>query len=45
MIFVTPTVHRRPEEVTWDKFVDVAQGINEAGLGPSGLMQREGRKE
>jgi type II secretory pathway component GspD/PulD (secretin) len=45
MIFVTPTVHRRPEEVTWDKFVDVAQGINEAGLTPSGLMQREGRKD
>ncbi len=45
MIFVTPTVHRRPEEVTWDKFVDVAQGINEAGMMPSGLSKREGRKD
>ena len=45
MIFVTPTVHRRPEEVTWDKFVDVAQGINEAGLAPSGITARESRKD
>jgi type II secretory pathway component GspD/PulD (secretin) len=45
MIFVTPTVHRRPEEVTWDKFVDVAQGINEAGLAPSGVSARESRKD
>ncbi len=45
MIFVTPTVHRRPEEVTWDKFVDVAQGINEAELAPAGITRREARKD
>jgi type IV pilus assembly protein PilQ len=45
MIFVTPTVHRRPEEVTWDKFVDVAQGINEAELAPAGVTRRESRKD
>lgn len=45
MIFVTPTIHRRPEEITWDKFVDVAQGIDEAGLAPMGLTRREARKD
>jgi len=44
MIFVTPTVHRRPEEITWDKMIDVASGINKADLIPANLAQREVRK-
>lgn len=45
MIFVTPTVHRRPEEITWDQMIDVAEGINEAELAPAGLRRQEARKE
>jgi len=45
MIFVTPTVHRRPEEITWDRLIDVAEGINEAGLAPSDTLHREARKD
>lgn len=45
MIFVTPTVHRRPEEITWDQMVDVAEGISEAGLTPPTLKRQEARKE
>lgn len=45
MIFVTPTVHRRPEEITWDKMIDVAEGLNENDLVPSGMMRREARKD
>jgi type II secretory pathway component GspD/PulD (secretin) len=44
MIFVTPNVHRRPEEITWDKMIDVAAGLNEAELIPASLAQREVRK-
>ena len=45
MIFVTPTVHRRPEEITWDQMVDVAEGINEQGLAPGDLLRQEARKD
>ncbi len=45
MIFVTPTVHRRPEEITWDQMIDVAEGINEAELTPTTLKRQEARKE
>jgi len=45
MIFVTPTVHRRPEEITWDQLIDVAEGISEAELAPGGLKRQEARKE
>lgn len=45
MIFVTPTIHRRPEEITWDQMIDVAEGINEAELVPAGLSRQEARKE
>lgn len=45
MIFVTPTVHNRPEEITWDKMIDVAEGLNEAELVPSGMTRREARKD
>jgi type II secretory pathway component GspD/PulD (secretin) len=45
MIFVTPTIHRRPEEITWDQMIDVAEGITEAQLAPSSLKRQEARKE
>ncbi len=45
MIFVTPTVHRRPEEITWDRMIDTAQGLNEAQLAPLSMLGREARKE
>jgi type IV pilus assembly protein PilQ len=45
MIFVTPTVHRRPEEITWDRMIDVASGINEAQLAGGTVAPSEARKE
>ncbi len=45
MIFVTPTVHRRPEEITWDRMIDDAEGLNEAQLAPAPILGREARKD
>jgi type II secretory pathway component GspD/PulD (secretin) len=45
MIFVTPTVHRRPEEITWDRMIDVAEGLNEQALAPGDLLRQEARKD
>lgn len=45
MIFVTPTVHRRPEEITWDKMIDLADELNKASLIPRSEFRREARRD
>lgn len=45
MIFVTPSVHRRPEEITWDKMIDVSQHLRESDLIPAAELGSERRKD
>ncbi len=45
MIFVTPTVHDRPEEITWDKMIDVTENLQDSALIPTAEIRRESRKD
>jgi type II secretory pathway component GspD/PulD (secretin) len=45
VIFVTPTVHRRPEEITWDQMLDVAGGIHQQELASGDIVGPEARKD
>lgn len=45
MIFVTPTVHRRPEEITWDKMIDISRELKRAALIPTAELQYEARRD
>lgn len=45
MIFVTPSVHDRPEEITWDKMIDVSDKLREQDLIPLAEIRGEKRKD
>ena len=45
MIFVTPTVYERPEDITWDKMIDISENLNEASLIPANDIRRKKKKD
>lgn len=45
MVFVTPTVFNSPEDVSWDKMINIAKELNEASLIPVDELQGEARKD
>lgn len=45
MIFVTPTIHRRPEEITWDHMIDISDELRERALRPVAGLPGETRKD
>jgi len=45
MIFVTPTVFTAPEDVSWDKMIDIAKELNAASAIPHEELRREARKD
>lgn len=45
MIFVTPTVHRRPEDITLDKMLNLSKHLSKSDWIPLPETAREARKE
>lgn len=45
MVFVTPTIHRSPESVTWDRMINIKQEAEESPQVPSRLSRSETRRE
>lgn len=45
MIFVTPTVYDRPEDITWDRMIDISKALQEASMIPTAEIRREQRKD
>ena len=44
MIFVTPTIYENPEDITWDKMIDVAGNLMESNLIPVSAMDKRKKK-
>ena len=45
MIFVTPTIHTAPEQITWDKMIDIAKELNAVSAIPTAAIRGEARKD
>ncbi len=45
MIFVTPTVHRRPEEITWDKMIDISENLKDSTMLTEAESWRDAQKD
>ncbi len=45
MIFVTPTIHTAPEQITWDKMIDIAKELNGISAIPTAEIRGEARKD
>ena len=45
MIFVTPTIYNSPEEITWDKMIDIASRLNEEQYIPVEQLDRRTEKD
>lgn len=45
MIFVTPTIFESPEDITWDKMIDVSQELQKRDLIPISDLRGEQRKD
>ena len=45
MIFVTPTIHQRPEDITWDRMIDISDELRERGMVPVAELPGETRKD
>lgn len=45
MIFVTPTIYKTPELITWDKMIDIAKELNESSVIPTMEIRGEARKD
>ena len=45
MIFVTPTIYKSPELITWDTMIDIAKELNESDVIPTAAIRGEARKD
>lgn len=45
MVFVTPTVHHRPDDITWDQMIDISKNLRDRELIPKAAIRREERKD
>ncbi len=45
MIFVTPKIHQRPEDITWDTMIDVSSELADRNLLPQFAQTGEARKQ
>lgn len=45
MVFVTPTIYTAPEQITWDKMIDIAKELNEVSAIPTAEIRGEARKD
>lgn len=45
MVFVTPTIFNAPEDVTWDKMINIATELNKASIIPIAELRGEARKD
>lgn len=45
MVFVTPTIFEAPEDVTWDKMINIAKELGKASLIPLDEIRGEARKD
>ena len=44
MIFITPTIYRRPEDITWDRMIDIFPNLREQSMIPVAAIRGEARK-
>jgi type II secretory pathway component GspD/PulD (secretin) len=44
MVFVTPTIYRRPEDITWDRMIDISENLRDRALIPEAAIRGEMRK-
>lgn len=45
MIFVTPTIYDAPEDITWDKMIDISEELQKRDLLPLADLRGEARKD
>lgn len=45
MIFVTPTIYNHPEDITWDKMIDISEELIRADYIPMAELRGETRKD
>jgi type IV pilus assembly protein PilQ len=45
MIFVTPTIYQRPEDITWDRMIDTSEHLRDADIAPLAELTGQGDKE
>ena len=44
MVFVTPTIYRKPEDITWDRMIDISENLRDKALIPEAAIRGETRK-
>jgi type II secretory pathway component GspD/PulD (secretin) len=44
MVFVTPTIYRRPEDITWDRMIDISENLRDRAMIPEAAIRGEMRK-